>query len=176
MSFAENLKAARRNRNISQEILAERLDVSRQAVSKWEQGMGYPEVETLIMLAKELQVSLDDLMDHEVKGSDTKARGALSTGKILVRAQDGKTLASCYKFVSSPVIKGKRVPQYALYGVDGQSFLDENRIFLGWYADEKAITREISEIQAALGRGEATYGLQYAARVKKRFWSIELVD
>lgn len=38
MSFAENLKSIRKQRNITQEELAELLDVSRQAVSKWETG------------------------------------------------------------------------------------------------------------------------------------------
>ena len=38
MSFAENLKFVRKERNLSQEELAEILEVSRQAVSKWEQG------------------------------------------------------------------------------------------------------------------------------------------
>ncbi len=43
MSFAENLQRIRKERHLSQEELAELLDVSRQAVSKWEQGAGYPE-------------------------------------------------------------------------------------------------------------------------------------
>ena len=42
MGFAENLRELRKERGLSQEDLAELLDVSRQAVSKWEQGMGYP--------------------------------------------------------------------------------------------------------------------------------------
>ena len=44
MSFSENLKQIRKEHHLSQEELAELLDVSRQAVSKWEQGQGYPEV------------------------------------------------------------------------------------------------------------------------------------
>ena len=40
MSFAENLKQLRKEKQLSQEELAEILDVSRQAVSKWEQGIG----------------------------------------------------------------------------------------------------------------------------------------
>ena len=46
MSFAENLKQLRKKNHLSQEELAEILDVSRQAVSKWEQGAGYPETES----------------------------------------------------------------------------------------------------------------------------------
>lgn len=64
MAFADNLKAIRKTSNISQEDLAELLDVSRQAVSKWEQGIGYPEVEKLLLLSKRLNISLDDLMSN----------------------------------------------------------------------------------------------------------------
>ncbi|MCR4763422.1 MAG: helix-turn-helix domain-containing protein, partial [Lachnospiraceae bacterium] len=52
MNFAENLKAIRKEQGISQEELAEMLDVSRQAVSKWESGNGYPEVEKLLIISE----------------------------------------------------------------------------------------------------------------------------
>lgn len=42
MNLGENLIALRKKENISQEELAERLDVSRQAVSKWESGLSFP--------------------------------------------------------------------------------------------------------------------------------------
>ena len=60
MSFSEKLRKRREEKRMSQEELAEMLDVSRQAVSKWEQGMGYPEVEKLLLLSGKLGVSLDD--------------------------------------------------------------------------------------------------------------------
>ena len=44
MSFGDNLRTIRKQKNISQEDLASRLNVSRQAVSKWEQNSGYPEI------------------------------------------------------------------------------------------------------------------------------------
>ena len=65
MSFAENLQAFRKKNGLTQEDLAELLGVSRQAVSKWEQGDGYPEVEKLLVLAEKLGVSLDALMGRE---------------------------------------------------------------------------------------------------------------
>ena len=61
MGFAENLKHIRKKRNITQEQLADILSVSRQAISKWESGFGYPETEKLLILSKELEVSLDYL-------------------------------------------------------------------------------------------------------------------
>ena len=66
MSFAENLKQLRKLKQLSQEELAVILDVSRQAVSKWEQGNGYPEVEKLLLLSNKLNVSLDSLMATEI--------------------------------------------------------------------------------------------------------------
>lgn len=55
--FIYNLKLIRKERNLLQEELAEMLDVSRQAVSKWEQGEGYPEVEKLLLLSNKLKKS-----------------------------------------------------------------------------------------------------------------------
>ena len=62
MSFGENLQLLRKKNQLSQEGLAEMLGVSRQAVSKWELGEGYPEVDKLLLLSKKLNVSLDSLL------------------------------------------------------------------------------------------------------------------
>lgn len=62
MSFADNLQSIRKEKQLSQEELAEKIGVSRQAISKWEQGSGYPETEKLLILSHELNVSLDYLM------------------------------------------------------------------------------------------------------------------
>lgn len=75
MGFAENLKEIRSKRNITQEQLAEILLVSRQSVSKWESGLGYPETEKLLTIATELNVSLDYLFSercHIVRPMDSK--------------------------------------------------------------------------------------------------------
>ena len=52
MSLGENLQMLRKKNQLSQEGLAEMLGVSRQAVSKWELGEGYPEVDKLLILSK----------------------------------------------------------------------------------------------------------------------------
>ena len=57
MSFGENLQAVRKKNQLSQEGLAEMLGVSRQAVSKWELGDGYPEVDKLLLLSKRLKIT-----------------------------------------------------------------------------------------------------------------------
>lgn len=64
MGFAENFKEIRSKRNITQEQLAEIFSVSRQTISKWESGLGYPETEKLLSISKELNVSLDYLFSE----------------------------------------------------------------------------------------------------------------
>ena len=64
MSFADKLQSERRKNGLTQEDLAEAMGVSRQAVSKWEQGEGWPEAEKLLALADRFGVSLDYLMDR----------------------------------------------------------------------------------------------------------------
>ncbi len=83
MSFAENLKQLRKERQLSQEDLAEILAVSRQAVSKWEQGIGYPEVETLLLLSSKLNISLDSLMETEYAQKSNPQKQNI-TGRITI--------------------------------------------------------------------------------------------
>ena len=65
MSFQENLIRARKARGMTQEELAAKLNVSRQAVSKWETGESLPDLYKLASLADELGVSTDELCGRE---------------------------------------------------------------------------------------------------------------
>ncbi|WP_414632829.1 helix-turn-helix domain-containing protein [Clostridium sp. UBA5712] len=65
MNFKENLKKLRKEKNISQEQLAEKLNISRQAISKWESGKAYPDIDNLILLRDIFNVSLDELIVNE---------------------------------------------------------------------------------------------------------------
>ena len=62
MTFGEKLQSLRRGAGMSQDALAERLEVSRQAVSKWERDEAMPETEKVIRIAKLFGVSLDELL------------------------------------------------------------------------------------------------------------------
>ena len=62
MKFNEKLQKLRKEKGISQEGLAELLDVSRQAISKWESGQSYPETEKMITLSEIFGVTLDSLI------------------------------------------------------------------------------------------------------------------
>ena len=70
MRLDKNLQYLRKKNKITQEELAEKLDVSRQSVSKWETGEAYPETEKLIALCDLFGVSLDDLVRGDVAGGE----------------------------------------------------------------------------------------------------------
>ena len=63
--FGENIRKAREKLGITQQTLADRLYVTRQAVSRWENGSRYPDLLTAKRLADFLKVSLDDLVRCE---------------------------------------------------------------------------------------------------------------
>ena len=65
MTFAEKLKALRKQTGMSQEKLAEKLNVSRQAVTKWETDAGIPDVENLRAISALFNISIDELLSNE---------------------------------------------------------------------------------------------------------------
>ncbi len=65
MEFNEKLQELRKNKGLTQEELAEKLYVSRTAVSKWESGRGYPNIESLKEISKIFSVSIDELLSGE---------------------------------------------------------------------------------------------------------------
>ena len=74
MAFSENLQYLRSRDNLTQEQLAERLEVSRQSVSKWEGGQSFPEMDTILRLCDMFSVSLDTLLRGDAQAealSDT---------------------------------------------------------------------------------------------------------
>ena len=66
MKFGENLKIIRKNKKMSQEELAEKLNVSRQSVSKWETGESYPEMNNIFELCKIFNCKLNDLVHADM--------------------------------------------------------------------------------------------------------------
>ena len=65
MEFHEKLQELRKNRGLTQEELAEAIFVSRTAVSKWESGRGYPNIDSLKELSAFFSVTIDDLLSSD---------------------------------------------------------------------------------------------------------------
>ena len=74
MSLAENLQYLRAREGVTQEQLAERLDVSRQSVSKWESAASFPEMDTLLKLCDMFHVDMDTLLRGSVERSLSEDR------------------------------------------------------------------------------------------------------
>ena len=95
MTFSEKLLELRKRQGMSQEELAEKLEVSRQAVSRWEQGSAMPDVINLARISKLLGVTADYLINDEITSdrevpivkkteSDMKKRGREIGFRILI--------------------------------------------------------------------------------------------
>ena len=86
MTFAEKLKSIRKQAGMSQEQLAEKLGVSRQAVTKWETDAGIPDIENMMAISVLFEISIDELLSNE--------KGQKSRQTIFMRALRSMTLMS----------------------------------------------------------------------------------
>ena len=62
MALGERLKASRVNKGYSQGDVADHLNISRQSISKWENGNSYPDLDNLVKLSTYYEVSIDELL------------------------------------------------------------------------------------------------------------------
>lgn len=93
LETANRLYELRKKHNLSQEELAEKLGVSRQAVSKWERSEASPDTDNLIALAKIYELSLDELIygEKEEKKEETKENtSAESDESVYIDIDDGE--------------------------------------------------------------------------------------
>lgn len=66
MNLSDNLKKIRKDNNLSQEQLAEKLGVSRQSVSKWESGLAYPEMDKVLQICQMFNLNVDELLNQNI--------------------------------------------------------------------------------------------------------------
>ena len=71
MKFGDNLKLIRKRKNMSQEELADKVNVSRQSVSKWENGEAYPEMNNILELCKIFNCKINDLVHVDMSDIDS---------------------------------------------------------------------------------------------------------
>ncbi len=79
MVFGEKLKNERKNKGWSQDELAEKLYVSRQSISKWENGQNYPSIETIIKVSDLFGVTIDELL----RSDEELTKKVINDGKQL---------------------------------------------------------------------------------------------
>ena len=84
--ISRNLKSLRKKNQYTQEEIAEKINVSRQSVAKWENGESNPDIESCIKLANLYNVKLDDLVNHseEKTGIAVPPKGKYFFGSVVV--------------------------------------------------------------------------------------------
>ena len=82
MDLGSKICKLRKNANISQEQLAEKLDVTRQTISNWESEDTAPNPEQLKRLSKVFDISIDELLDNEYKSKEILINKVSNTEKL----------------------------------------------------------------------------------------------
>lgn len=130
--LGNKLYELRKKAGLSQEEFAENLNVSRQAVSKWERGETLPDTDNLITIAKLFNVSLDELIDNEIKsekerkdeplGDDSQNVNVnIDVDGLNVNVEDGEKTVSINLDLDDLNVKIKKPPEI--------EFSDEDEIF-----------------------------------------------
>ena len=88
MSFRKNLEYLRKSKKLSQEELANKLNVSRQSVSKWESGAAYPETEKILAICKIFDCTLDDLMNQNIQEDELEEKRTYTFNDFLKGVTD----------------------------------------------------------------------------------------
>lgn len=67
MTIAEKIKQLRKDNKMTQEDLAEKLNVSRQTISKWETNIAIPDADNIVAISKLFNITTDELLDYKVE-------------------------------------------------------------------------------------------------------------
>lgn len=102
MSLGNKLAEARKKQNLTQEQLAERLGVTRQAVSRWESGTAYPETDKIVRMAQILEVSCDYLLQDSVNETGKPAVSPVT--RLLKQAQGKRVKLTFYEDDGMPFV------------------------------------------------------------------------
>ena len=161
MKLYEKITVLRKQRGLSQEELANLLEISRQSVYKWEQGVSYPEIEKIKKLATIFGVSCDALLDDDIDLSapapqvskTNKYRSVFVSGNRLdanhsdydhlVTAKSKKMLMSSEKYFGErrdelnnfAAARGYDYTEFPQYDLNALFFADENRGICGFCYD-----------------------------------------
>ena len=108
MGMRNKLAAARKACNLTQEQLAQRLGVSRQAVSRWESDTAYPETDKIVRMARLLNVSCDYLLREEVEDPGVEAPPPDPVTRLLKGTRDRKVRIEFWD-EDQPVIPACRI-------------------------------------------------------------------
>ena len=78
-TFGEKLASLRKQANMTQNDLADKLMVSRQAITKWENDKGLPDIDNLVMISKIFNVTMEDLLEYKIETIELKEGSTVET-------------------------------------------------------------------------------------------------
>ena len=150
MKLCEKLYELRRAAGLSQEELAERLNVSRQAVSKWENGAAQPELSKLVELSRLYGVSVDELLSlEEAEKGDAKAAASVDAS---TPAPAQETLAAPKKVRRQKLLLGAAAVCLAL--AVGLALYNNHRV--------KQLERQVGSLQSQIMSVQSSLSSQIA--------------
>lgn len=152
MTFAEKLQLLRKGKGYTQEKLAEQLNVSRQAVAKWEAGMAYPDIANLIQISGLMHVSIDYLVKNQACSVSFTERESDDLGELIrfrLRANQN-TYAAFMNEVNS-----SRLDSRDFHYEEGEFTYHDTYVGAQQFAGQEAIWK----------CGRAVYAMNYMGRV-----------
>lgn len=128
MIFSEKLLTLRKAKGITQEQLAEKLDVSRQSISKWESGQSIPELEKIVALSTIFDVTTDYLLkSSEIDDLSVKTEMLeKQQQQMLVREQRQRQIRACILYAIAVYLV-----LFAIYFVEHDLFFSTEADILG---------------------------------------------
>ena len=98
----ENIKVLRKSKGLSQQDLADKLNVVRQTISKWEQGLSVPDSDLLIALSEALETPVSTLLGETVAETEADTVKALSEKLEIINLQFARRKAFRREFYTGP--------------------------------------------------------------------------
>ena len=83
MTIAEKIKSLRKDNSMTQEDLAEKLNVSRQTISKWETSVTIPDADNILAISKLFNITTDELLDYRVETVQKKKQFIMDMAVLL---------------------------------------------------------------------------------------------
>lgn len=83
MTIADKIKKLRKDNNMTQEDLAEKLNVSRQTISKWETNVVIPDADNIVSICKLFNITTDELLDYKIQSVQKKRQFILDMSVLL---------------------------------------------------------------------------------------------
>ena len=120
LNLSENLKQLRKNKNLTQEDVASELGVSFQAVSRWENGLSYPDIELLPRISALFDVSMDTLFDMDSNSEELKMEKYCEESEKLESIEEKISLTKEYieKMPTNVYLKERLLLLYTACGLE----------------------------------------------------------